>query len=170
MDVFEAVRTLLAVRAYQDRPLPEDAVRRIVEAGRLSASSQNGQPWHFIVIDDNAMLAKVAEASVSGPYIAGAPLAVAVCIEKASRFGVSDGSRAVQSMVLTAWDLGIGSNWAGWVGRLGGVAKLLGVPDEFDVLAVLPFGYPAQAAGAGKKRRKPLGEVASHGRWGAPFG
>ena len=78
MDVFEAVRTLLAVRAYQDRPLPEDAVRRIVEAGRLSASSQNGQPWHFIVIDDKAMLAKVAEESVSGPYIAGAPLAVAV--------------------------------------------------------------------------------------------
>ena len=50
MEVFESVRTVLAVRSYQDKPLPPDVVTRIVEAGRLTASSMNGQPWHFIVV------------------------------------------------------------------------------------------------------------------------
>jgi len=56
MDVFEAVRTILAVRRYQDRPVPEDVLGRIVEAGRLTASSMNMQPWHFIVVQDRDML------------------------------------------------------------------------------------------------------------------
>ena len=56
MDVFEAVRTLLAVRRFQDRPVPEDVLRRIVEAGRLTASSMNMQPWHFIVVQDRDTL------------------------------------------------------------------------------------------------------------------
>ncbi|HXV97131.1 MAG TPA: nitroreductase family protein, partial [Anaerolineae bacterium] len=48
MDTFETIRTLLAIRNYQDKPVPEENVRRILEAGRLTGSSMNGQPWHFI--------------------------------------------------------------------------------------------------------------------------
>jgi nitroreductase len=47
MEVFDAVRTLLAVRNYQDKPVPPEVVRRIIEAGRLTGSSMNRQPWHF---------------------------------------------------------------------------------------------------------------------------
>jgi nitroreductase len=71
--------------------------------------------------------------------------------------------------VLAAWERGIGSNWTGF-GGLEQVAEMLGIPSGMSVLAVLPFGFPAQRAGAGKKRRKPLGEVASSERFGAPFG
>jgi hypothetical protein len=49
------------------------------------------------------------------------------------------------------------------------VKSLLGIPDDLDVVAVVPLGFPAQAAGAGKKTRKPLGEVASTERYGQPF-
>ena len=52
MEAFAAIRTLLAVRSYQDKPVPDAVVRRIVEAGRLTGSGMNGQPWHFIVIRD----------------------------------------------------------------------------------------------------------------------
>ncbi|TMB70932.1 MAG: nitroreductase, partial [Chloroflexi bacterium] len=52
MEVFEAVRTVLAVRQYQDKPIPPEIMRRIVEAAHLSASSMNRQPWHFIAVDD----------------------------------------------------------------------------------------------------------------------
>ena len=52
MEVFEAVRTVLSVRNYKETPVPPDLVRRIVEAGRLSGSAVNGQPWHFIAIED----------------------------------------------------------------------------------------------------------------------
>ena len=53
MDVFEVIRTLLAVRSYQDKPVPDAVARRIVEAGRLTGSGMNGQPWHFIVVRDS---------------------------------------------------------------------------------------------------------------------
>jgi len=167
VEVFEAVRTVLAVRKYQDKSVPDDLVRRIVEAGRLTGSSQNGQPWHFIVVRDRQMLQKIASAAGSGPYISQAPLAVVVAIQD-TRFAVSDASRAIQSMVLTAWEEGIGSNWVGF-GGLTAVNDLLGIPPELEVLAVLPFGYPAQSTGRGRKRRKPLAEVASAGRFGRPF-
>ena len=166
MEVFEAVRTVLAVRNYQERPVPPDTVRRIMEAGRLTASSMNGQPWHFILVEDRDTLRRLAELARSGPYIAEAPVAVAVAIAK-TRFAVSDASRAIQSMVLTAWSEGVGSNWVGFLG-LTDVQSLLAIPDDLEVLAVLPFGYPAQARGKGKKQRKPLSEIAHRGRFGQP--
>ena len=166
MEVFEAVRTVLAVRNYQERPLPPDTVRRIIEAGRLTASGMNGQPWHFILVEDRDTLRRLAELARSGPYIAEAPVAVAVAIAK-TRFAVSDASRAIQSMVLTAWSEGVGSNWVGFLG-LTDVQSLLAIPDDLEVLAVLPFGYPAQARGKGKKQRKPLSEIAHRGRFRQP--
>ena len=56
MDVFDGIRTLLAVRRYQDRPVPEAIVRKILEAGRLTGSAMNLQPWHFVVIQDRDTL------------------------------------------------------------------------------------------------------------------
>jgi nitroreductase len=167
MDVFNAVRTVLAVRSYQDKPVPEPVVGRIVEAGRLTASSQNKQPWRFVVVQDRSTLQKLAAVARSGPYIAEAALAIIVAVER-TQFAISDASRAIQSMVLTAWEEGVGSNWVGF-GGLDAVGTLLAVPPELDVLAVVPFGYPGQAAGRGKKNRKPLSDVAFRERYGQPF-
>jgi nitroreductase len=167
METFEAVRTVLAVRRYQDQPVPPDLVRRIVEAGRLTASGMNGQPWHFIVVEDRETLRRLGTLARSGPYVAQAPLAIVVAIEK-TRFAVSDASRAIQSMILTAWSDGVGSNWVGFLGMIE-VKGLLGIPDDLDVLAIVPFGYPGRAAGRGKKQRRPLAEVAHRERFGQPF-
>jgi nitroreductase len=167
-EVFEAVRTVLAVREYQDREVPADAVRRIVEAGRLTASGGNGQPWHFTVVRDPANLKELGALVRTGPYIAQAPLAVVVAYEKGSRIGISDASRAIQSMILVAWADGVGSNWAGF-GGLEGVRQKVGLPDTFEVLAVVPFGYPRRVLDKGHKNRKPLSEVASAERFGTPL-
>ncbi len=167
MNVFEAVSTVLAVRTYADKPIPAEAVRRIVEAAHLTGSSMNRQPWHFIVVDDRALLRKLGAAAPSGPYIAEAVLAVVVVIEP-TRFAVSDASRAIQSMMLTAWDDGIGSNWVGFHG-LDVVKPLLAIPDELDLLAIIPFGYPTQTLGKGKKARKPFAEVVHYGQFGQPL-
>jgi len=167
MDVFDAVRTLLAVRSYQDTPVPDAVVRRIVEAGRLTGSGMNRQPWHFIVVRDRDTLRRLGALASSGPYIARAPLAIVVATDR-TRFAVSDASRAIQSMLLTAWADGVGSNWVGF-GGLENVKALLDIPANLDVLAILPFGYPARAVGRGKKQRKPLREVAHLERYGRPF-
>ena len=167
MEVFEAVRTVLAVRAYQDKQVPPETVRRIVESAWLTASSINGQPWHFVVVEERAMLEKLGAVARTGRYIAQAPLAIVVGME-ASRYAVSDASRAIQSIILTAWSEGVGSNWVGFQG-LTEVNALLGIPPEIDVLAIVPFGYPVKWIGKGKKNRKPLGQVAHRGRFGQPF-
>ena len=168
MDVFEAVRTVLAVRSYQSSPIPESVVRHIVEAARLTASSINGQPWHFIIVRERDTLRQLGSLVSSGRYTAQADFAIVVAIDKSSPYGLSDASRAIQSMVLTAWSEGVGSNWTGWVGMTR-VAELLGVPDTLDVTAVVPFGYPVQRLTKGKKRRKELSEVAHLERFGQPF-
>jgi nitroreductase len=167
VDVFEAVRTVLAVRKYKDTPLPDDVVRRIVEAGHLSASSMNLQPWRFVVVRDRQTLQTLGQQAKTGPYIAEAPLAIAVVIED-TQYAVSDASRAIQSMILTAWADGVGSNWVGFH-KLDAVKPTLGIPAELDVLAILSFGYPANPGGRGKKQRKPLGEIAFDERFGQPF-
>ncbi|HKB34063.1 MAG TPA: nitroreductase family protein [Candidatus Dormibacteraeota bacterium] len=166
--VFEAARTVLAVREYQDKPIPDDVLSRIVEAGHLSASASNVQPWHFVVVRDRAGLKELGGLVASGPYIAGAAAAIVVAYEKANQLGVSDVSRAIQSMILVAWGEGVGSNWTGF-GRLDGVRKKVGLPDTDEVLAVLPFGYPKRKIGLGKKKRKPLSAVASAEHYGTPF-
>jgi nitroreductase len=167
MEAFEAIRTLLAVRSYQQKPVPDPVVRRIVEAGRLTGSGMNRQPWHFIVVREAEMLRRLGALASSGSYVAQAPLAVVVATDK-SRFAVSDASRAIQSMLLAAWADGVGSNWVGF-GGLEQVKTLLDIPAGLDVLAILPFGYPARAVGRGKKQRKPLREVAHLERYGRPF-
>lgn len=168
MEVFEAARTVLAVRQYRDDPIPEETTRRIVEAGRLTGSSQNGQPWHFVVVTDRDTLRRIGSAVPHGRYTADAPLAIAVAVERQNRFGLSDASRAIQTMVLTAWDEGVGSNWTGFTG-MEEVRTILEIPREFDVIAVVPFGYPTRELGRGRKRRKPLGEVASRDSFGRPL-
>jgi nitroreductase len=170
MDVYEALRTIVAVRKFQDKPVPDDLIHRFVEAARLTSSSRNLQPWQFIVVKDRAMLRKLGELATTGPYIADAAFAVVVAYEKESQFGVSDASMAVHSMMLTAWGEGVGSNWVGFSNRFGQtIQPLLGLPDAYDILAIVPFGYPTTALGKGIKKRKALSEVAHSEKLGQPF-
>src|SRR5436190_14651506 len=91
----------------------------------------NGQPWHFIVVDESDTFKQLHVIARTGPYIAQAPLAIVVAIQR-TKFSVADAARAIQSMILTAWSEGIGSNWVGFMG-LDGVKPLLGIPNDLDV-------------------------------------
>lgn len=167
MDTFDVIRTMLAVCQFRDTPIPEDIVRQIVEAGHLTASAANRQPWQFIVVEDKDTLRQLGVLAPTGRYIAQAPLAIVVGMTP-SQWSESDASRAIQSMMLAAWARGVGSNWAGFH-RLENVKPLLGLPDDVEVLAIVPFGYPVASVGAGHKNRKPLGEVAHRERFGQPY-
>ncbi len=166
--VFEAARTILAVREFDERPVANDVLRRILEAGRYTASGRNGQPWHFVLVRDRERLRKLGSLVRTGGYTANAAAAVIVGYEKATgQYGISDTSRAIQTMLLTAWGEGVASNWTGF-GGIEGVREEFGFPETYDVLAVLPFGYPRRKV-AGKKKRKPVNEVMSAERFGEPF-
>ena len=166
--VFETVRTVLAVREFEDRPIPDDLLHRIVEAGRLTASSMNLQPWRFVLVTSREGLQELGTQISTGRYVASSAAAIVVAYERDSEYGVSDASRAIQSMILVAWAEGVGSNWTGF-GGLERVRTKVGLPDTYEVLAVVPFGYPKRKIGRGKKKRKPLAEVASAERFGTPL-
>ncbi len=139
-----------------------------MDAGRLSASSINLQPWHFVVVQERPALKQIGSIMKTGPYTASASFAIVVLVEKESPYAVSDASRAIQNMILTAWADGVGSNWTGF-GPMPAIEKLLGVPATHQGLAVLPFGYPEARLGQGRKKRKPIGAVTSRERFGTPF-
>jgi len=168
MNVFEAVKTMLAVRTYQNQPIPNEVVTRIVEAGRLTGSSRNTQQWDFVVVRDKETLKALGSMASTGGYIADAAMAIAVVVPDAP-VGYMDGARATQDMMLAAWEEGIGSNWVGNMDT-DEVKRLLNIPQEKMILNVIPFGYPAEAVGAGRKQRKPLGEIAHSERFGQAYG
>ena len=165
-EVFEAARTVMAIREYRDGEVPDDVIRRILEAGHLTASAANRQPWHFVLVRDREALQKLGSLVRTGGYTRSAAAAVIVACDK-NQYAQSDASRAIQSMILTAWGDGVGSNWTGF-GGLENVRQEFGLPETFDVLAVLPLGYPKRKV-MGRKRRKPFNEVISLERFGRPL-
>jgi nitroreductase len=163
--VFDAARTVMAVREFQDKAVPNEILRRILESAHLTASGGNGQPWHFIVVRDRDRLRKLGSLVRTGPYVANAPAAIIAAYDKTKgQIAISDVSRAIQSMMLTAWGEGVASNWTGFAG-LDGVRTEFGLPDGYDVVAVMPLGYPRHKV-IGRKKRKPFNEVVSAERFG----
>ena len=167
MSVFECVRARIETREFKPDPVPEATLQKILEAGRWSPSQRNRQPWHFIVVQERETLQQLGAMAPSGPYLAEAPLAIAVVTDGA-RVPLIDGTRAISSMQLVAWEEGLGSCWVGSVDREG-VKRLLGLPETCELITVLPFGYPTDAAKRLRKRRKPLEQMAHREQFGTPY-
>ena len=141
MDVYLAIVSKREVRAYADRPLPDDAVRRLLEAGRVAGSSRNRQARRFIVLRDDA-LARAAETVWQPENLRGAALAVAIVVRGKGPTGF-DAGRAAQNMMLAAQGDGIGSCPNG-IADPEALAVVLGHDDEEQVTTVISFGYPAR--------------------------
>jgi nitroreductase len=167
MTVSECVRGRVETREFKPDPVSDAVLHKILEAGRWSPSQRNRQPWHFIVVRDRDSLKQLAALAPSGAYLADAPVAIVVATEGA-RLPLVDGTRAISSMQLVAWEEGLGSCWVGGVDR-DGVKRLLSIPEACEVITVLPFGYPTDTAKRLRKRRKSLEQIAHRERFGEPF-
>jgi nitroreductase len=145
VDVFLAIASKREVRAYTDRALPEEAVRRLLEAGRLAGSSRNRQARRFVVLRDGAL--EHAAPTVHVPdNLLGAALAVAIVVRGKGPTSF-DAGRAAQNMMLAASGDGIGSCPNG-VADAEALAAILGQSDDEQVATVLSFGYPARPVDA----------------------
>ena len=158
MNVYECVRSLSSVRSYVDGEVPDEVIMEVMEAGRLSPSAHNDQPWEFVLIKDRATLREMGRYCTSGRFIVQVAFAVVLLVDPRSKWRQIDGTRAAQNMILVAWSHGLGSCWIGRIEK-DELKKHLGVPDELDVLTVLPFGYFEKKRVAVGKLRKSPGEV-----------
>jgi len=157
VDTFLAIASRREVRNYADRPLPDEIVHRILDAGRLSGSSQNKQLWEFVIVRDHDAL---AEAVYAPENVRNAQLVVAIAGDAAP----FDIGRAAQNMLLAAWNEGVGASPNG-VKDHDRAAEVAGAS---PVKMVLSFGYPEKPRDpqsrtaeewSARANRKPFDEV-----------
>ena len=151
MDTLEAIRTRRSVRKYQDRPVPEELVQKLLAAAMSAPSARNEQPWRFVVIDDRRMLADVAEINPNAQMARQAPLGIMVCgdlsLEKSPGYWVVDCAAAVENMLLAAHALGLGAVWTGVFPReerMEGLRHLVKLPKNVIAHSLVVVGYPAE--------------------------
>jgi nitroreductase len=170
MNVSEAIRMKRAVRDFQDKSLPEEVLTAILNAGRRAQSSKNTQPWHFVAMQDKAILKAVSESGTWAGHLAGAALGVAILTpDPTEKFQIMfDAGQAAAYMQLAAWELGVGSV-PGSIYEPEKAREVLGFPPEWHLRIVLSFGYPAQAealsAPPQKGGRRALEEVVHWDMW-----
>jgi len=165
MDTYECIRTRRTTRTFLTKDIPEATIQKILEAGRLSPSARNLQPWHFVAIQDKAMLKQLAPLCTSGRFIEQAVCAVAVVTDPSNRWHETDGARAVQNMELTGWNEGVGTCWIGSLER-DKIKDLLGIPQPLHLLTILPFGYPVEPKAPRSRTKKRPEEVCHWGHFG----
>jgi nitroreductase len=170
MQTWEAITSRRNVRVFADRPIPAVDLDQILEAGRRSPSSQNWQPWDFILVTDRGQLRELAQVWRGAGHVAGSAAIVVIGPAADNEFHRAqfDLGQATMAMTLAAADLGIGSCHAG-VADMQLPRDLLGFPDDRDWALLVSLGYPAgrPLAPVRKPDRRPFSEVVHRGRWQA---
>jgi nitroreductase len=164
VDTYLAVASKRDWRSYADRPIPEDVVTRILDAGRLAGSGSNKQPWTFVVVEDERK-ERLAELVYVAGNVRSAALVIAIATPGGGR--VLDVGRAMQNMMLVAWNDGVVSCPNGMADRAL-TAQVLGLGGDLEPVIVLSFAYPRHARDPEAKsaeewsreaNRKPVGEL-----------
>jgi nitroreductase len=163
LDAYQAIVQKRDRREYDGRPIPEDSLHRILQAGRMAGTSSNSQPLRFIVLRDQAQKENLAPAGPGTAPLVKAPLAIVICLEKGRRD--FDVGRAAQNMMVAAWAEGIHSCPIGL--REEAVAHaVLGLPDDYIASIGISFGYPSPAATPREpSKRLPMEALVHHDRW-----
>ncbi len=153
MTIMEAIQNRRSIRNYKSTPVEKEKLEKILEAGRLAPSARNVQAWKFIMVTDPETISKLAPACCGQSSVAQAPAFLAVCTNEPSVMACGqpartiDGAIAMSFMILEAEELGLGTCWIGAFYN-DQVKEVLGIPEEFDVVAVTPIGYAAEEPSA----------------------
>ena len=177
--MLQIIKARQSDRSYTGQPLEKEKVERIIEAGRMSPSACNAQPWKFILVDDTDVLKKLSRAASAGilgmnSFVDQSPLQVVIVREKAnmsSRIGGTIKNRdyslldigiAAENICLQATAEGLGSCMIGWFDERM-VREILGIPASKRVELIITIGYPAKSTR--EKKRKPFEETVSLNRY-----
>ncbi len=171
METWDAITSRRNVRQFTDRPLADEDLDRILEAGRRSPSSRNTQPWDFVVVTDRRQLQELAKVWRGAGAVAASAATVALVLPVESdpaaraRFRYDIG-QATMAMMIAAADLGIGSGHSA-VGDQDMARAVLGLPDDREAAYLLPLGYPADRPLRPIRNpdRRPFADVVHRGRW-----
>lgn len=170
MDIFEAIKKRRSVRSYLDKPIEEEKLNAILEAGRLAPSASNRQEWRFIIVKDREVRKKLGEAANEQSFVGEAPVVIVAC-------AVTDGhvmscgqlcypidvAIALDHISLAAVEQGLGTCWIGAFNE-SKVKEILGIPKEVRVVELMPLGYPS-ARTEREKNRLPFKKIVKYEHW-----
>lgn len=170
MNVFEAIKSRRSIRSYLNKPIEEEKLLRVLEAGRLAPSAKNLQEWKFVIVKDKELRKKLAVAANNQHFMAEAPVVIVGCATFVS-YVMSCGQYAypidlaiaMDHMTLQAVEEGLGTCWIGSF-KEDEVKNLLNIPENIRIVQLLTLGYPGTVPPA--RARKKLAEIVSFDKWG----
>lgn len=172
-DAMETIMTRTSIRSFTNRTVSADTVEMLLRAGMAAPTAVNKQPWHFVVIDDRAVMDSLGGNGRQSQMWKEATLAIAVCgdLNKAMEgpgqpYWIQDCSAATENILLAAHALGLGAVWTGCYPieeRVANVSRVLNLPENLIPLGVIVMGYPNEQP-APKDKWKP--ENVSHNGFG----
>lgn len=147
----DAIFTRTSVRSYENRPVEDEKIGKILRAAMAAPSAMNQQPWEFYVVTNQSTLRQLSEASPYAGMTAEAPAALVLCYRKTDvkvpELVDVDMPLATENILLEIEALGLGGVMLGiapFEKRMANVAKALDLPEQLAVFTVVPFGYPAK--------------------------
>ena len=163
MELKEVIKNRKSIRDYEDKPIPEDKLLRVLEAARLAPSGGNRQEWKFIIVRDSQRRQKLAQAAEGQTFVGKAPVVIAAVATQPTPMMICgvpayavDLSIAVDHITLAAVDEGLGTCWIGAFSQEA-TRKILNVPAKYKIVALMPLGFPKEPGRP--KNRKPLNEI-----------
>ena len=143
MDALEALEKRRSIRKYKLKPISNEIIEKLINAARLAPSAINIQPWEFIAITNTETLNEIADITDYGKFIANAPLCIAIFCRD-TKYYLEDGSAAVENILIAATALGLGTCWVAGDKKAYAdkIRKLLSVPIDHKLVALVPIGYP----------------------------
>ncbi|MEG0842318.1 MAG: nitroreductase family protein [Erysipelotrichaceae bacterium] len=168
MNVKETIEKRRSVREFTDQIIDGAVLKEVLDAGRLAPSASNRQRWKFIVVEDQELKDALVAACANQNFVAKGQAIIVVCGDqgKTMRCGQSintiDCSIALSFMMLEAWELGLGMCWIGAFYE-DQVRKILDIPQEYEIVALSPIGYPAKEIPA--HNRLAIDEVVVKNQW-----
>lgn len=172
MEVFEIIRKRRSIRLYEEKPVEQEKLNRVLEAGRLAPSADNCQPWRFIVAINDEVKEKL-RASYDEEWFVSAPVIIIGCAVPKEAWVRMDGQEywmvdvaiAMQNMILAATELGLGTCWIADFDEEA-ARKALKLPQSVRIVAMTPLGYPAEEKRP-VRNRKSLSKIVHYDSWRA---
>ncbi len=173
MSTFETIRKRRSVRQYKNQPVEKEKITQILEAARCGPSASNTQPCHIIVVTDPGIHESLRK-GYNRDWFVKAPVIIVMCVNSKITWHSKDGEEywkvdaaiAMQNLVLTATELGLGTCWIAAFEKGGEkeIRKILNIPKEMRIVAMTPLGYfdePKEPA----SERKPLENMVHYEKW-----
>ncbi len=167
MDVFEAIKNRRSIRAFERKAVPEEQVKRLIDAARHAPSAGNIQPWEFVIVRDQRIKQQLSVAALNQTFIEEAAAVIVVCANEArsdqgygsrgvNLYCIQDTAAATENMLLAACAMGLGTCWIGAF-REKMVRQALNTPTHVRPVAIIPLGYSSEKPTP--RRIRPIEEI-----------